>query len=122
MIPIQEDDRCRGDIGAHRLVEGQGREQGDQQGPVPGADQAVTTGTLRDQDNRMPETAAPMETPQIHEAIMSPDTPATWAAWMMMIAGGMGDQHGQEARCHRRHRPEITAQARRHRPILCRHA
>ena len=43
---------------------------------VPGADQAVITGTLNLMDKNMPATAAPIEIPQIHEIIMAL---LTWA-------------------------------------------
>ena len=54
---------------------------------VPGADHAVMTGTLNAQLRKMPDTAAPMEMPHIHEAIISPDTWATSAAWKKITAG-----------------------------------
>src|SRR3954466_16344380 len=54
---------------------------------VPGADQAVMTGTLSAQLRTIPDTAAPIEMPQIQEAIISLDTLATSAAWKKMTAG-----------------------------------
>ncbi|MGF7211679.1 hypothetical protein GGE65_006301 [Skermanella aerolata] len=54
---------------------------------VPGADHAVMTGTLKAQLRRRPDTPAPIEMPHIHEAIMSPDTWATSAAWKKITAG-----------------------------------
>jgi len=48
---------------------------------------AVMTGTLKAQLRRMPDTPAPIEMPHIHEAIMSPDTWATSAAWKKITAG-----------------------------------
>src|SRR3954451_6822762 len=54
---------------------------------VPGADHAVMTGTFSTQLSRRPDTPAPMEMPQIQEAIMSPDTWATSAAWKKITAG-----------------------------------
>src|SRR3954451_16260051 len=54
---------------------------------VPGADHAVMTGTLSAQLRRIPDPPAPMEMPHIQEAIMSPDTWATSAAWKKITAG-----------------------------------
>src|SRR5689334_4034194 len=45
------------------------------------------TGTLSVQLRKMPDTAAPIEMPHIHEAIISPDTWATSAAWKKITAG-----------------------------------
>ena len=54
---------------------------------VPGADQAVTTGTLSHRLSPIPETAAPMEMAQTQEVIMAPDISALWAAWKKMARG-----------------------------------
>ena len=43
---------------------------------VPGADQAVMTGTRSHQLSTMPASAAPIEMPHTHEAIMAGDMPA----------------------------------------------
>ena len=48
---------------------------------VPGADQAVTTGALNHQLNTMPETPAPMQMAQTHEASISGEACADCAAW-----------------------------------------
>ena len=45
------------------------------------------TGTLSAQLRRMPDTPAPIEMPHIQEAIISPDTWATSAAWKKITAG-----------------------------------
>src|SRR3954451_25415929 len=54
---------------------------------VPGADHALRSDTFNTPLRRMPDTPAPMEIPHIHEAIMSPDTWATSAAWKKITAG-----------------------------------
>ncbi len=54
---------------------------------VPGADQAVTTGTFNHQLSPMPETAAPIEIAQTQEVIMAEEISALWAAWKKMISG-----------------------------------
>jgi hypothetical protein len=48
---------------------------------VPGADQAVITGTRSTQLSAMPETAAPIEMPQTQEAKVALSTWAACAAW-----------------------------------------
>ncbi|MNC54673.1 hypothetical protein D3C81_1816130 [compost metagenome] len=54
---------------------------------VPGADQAVTTGTLSHQLSRMPDSAAPTEMAQTQEVIIAVETSALCAAWKKMING-----------------------------------
>ncbi|MOA42373.1 hypothetical protein D3C78_1644180 [compost metagenome] len=54
---------------------------------MPGADQAITAGTLSHQLSTMLPSAAPMEIAQIHEAIISWDTWALCAAWKKITAG-----------------------------------
>ena len=54
---------------------------------LPGADQAVMTGTLSHQLSAMPETAAPIEMAQTQEAIMSGAASAARAAWKKISSG-----------------------------------
>ena len=54
---------------------------------VPGADQAVITGTRSHQLSTMPEMAAPIEMPQTQEAIIAGETPADCPAWKKINSG-----------------------------------
>lgn len=54
---------------------------------VPGADQAVTTGTLSQRLSRMPDSAAPMEMAQTQEDIIPAEIPALCAAWKKITSG-----------------------------------
>ena len=54
---------------------------------VPGADQAVTTGTLSHQLSKMPDSPAPMEMAQTQDDIISAETWALWPAWKNITSG-----------------------------------
>ncbi len=54
---------------------------------MPGADQAVTTGTFSHRLSRMPETAAPSEMAHTQEVIMALEISALWAAWKKIASG-----------------------------------
>ena len=54
---------------------------------VPGADQAVTTGTFRNQLRKMPDTPAPTEMAQTQEVVISGDMLPACAAWKKISNG-----------------------------------
>ena len=54
---------------------------------VPGADQAVTTGTFSHQLSTMPDTAAPTEMAHTHDASSSGPAPAARPAWKKISSG-----------------------------------
>ncbi|MNY78612.1 hypothetical protein D3C86_2189400 [compost metagenome] len=53
----------------------------------PGADQAITNGTLKRRLSTTPSTPLPMEMAQTHEDSSAADSCALWAAWKMITKG-----------------------------------